>query len=184
MTIPTFIDIAEATSFTPDIESCPLTLDTLQFINESPTVNHIFISTINIGTNDSDPDIIKIDMSEPTAPTVEYDIISKIRKESTILQENDSEPIPLPDSISQQIKTSHLKVAQQEQITELCTKYPNIWSTHEFDVGKVRFIKHRIQVNPTLPPSDKRRTVAQTKLAATTHAIKEMMAAGIITKIN
>jgi hypothetical protein len=31
--IPAFIDIAEAMSFTPDIESCLLTLNTLPFIN-------------------------------------------------------------------------------------------------------------------------------------------------------
>ena len=71
------------------------------------------------------------------------------------------------------IKTEHIPQPYRDQLIALCTKYQDIFSKHNFDLGHTQLIKHDIELKQ-LPKIQKQRYVTEQKEQFTMDAIKRL----------
>ena len=124
--------------------------------------------------------------AEPTPPMTDAQLdqagierLQQIHKEA---EELAGQPVTesLPEEMLAQFQVDHLTPEQRTEVLRLCNKYPMLWATGPNSIGKISFMKHKIQLSGELPPTEKRRVFSAAKAAGAMVAINDMLEAGII----
>jgi Reverse transcriptase (RNA-dependent DNA polymerase) len=173
-------------------ETCPLTDETRALMVQGAlTGNHIYVANLDIFPDCifreggaeviscSAADIVEAPEAEPTLSDQQLEQVALIRQKAENKMKSTGN-FPLPPDIAAQLNLKHLDTQQQQEITALCAKYSRLWSNAEYNLGKISFLTHKIQLSKPLPPSDKQQIVAKAKAMAASAAVDKMIAAGLL----
>ena len=191
--------MAEAQTIDPDFQKCPINSDTWQAYQAGElSLNQIVISNLQAELGEATQETERLDSNktnippappaELAAPHMEEPPKDEIKREALmeILEQAkrdaaSQQVYELPPQVREQLKVEHLQPHQQDDIIRLCSKYPNLWSKSEYDIGRCRYMDHVIQLSKSLPTGEKRRAVAKQKQLAAKEIIDQMIAADLLT---